>query len=55
MAGTMTSCSPAILATKSILQITHLRYRDFHNGFSRKFFRANGGFGPEYKLLQELH
>ena len=55
MAATMTSCSPAILATKSILQITHLRYRDFRNDFSRKFLRANGGFGSEYKLLQELY
>jgi len=47
MAGTMVSCSTAILAAKSILQILHLWHRDFHKRFCRKILRANRGFDPE--------
>ena len=50
MAGMMTSCSTAILASKSILQILHLWQRDFHIRFCRKILRANECFDPEYKL-----
>jgi len=47
MVDTMTSCSTAILAAKSILQILHLWHRDFHMCFCRKILRVNGGFDPE--------
>ena len=30
MAATMTPCSTAILAAKVMLQILHLKHRDFH-------------------------
>jgi len=50
MAGTMISCSTAILAAKSRLQILHLRHQKFHMRFCRKMLRANGGFDPESKL-----
>jgi len=38
MAATMTSCSTAILATKSILQILHYSSEIFTSVFARKFY-----------------
>jgi len=40
MAGTMTSYSTAVLATKSILQILHIWHRDFHMLLCRENFTS---------------
>jgi len=44
MAATMTTCSTALLAEKSILQVLHLKHKDLHKRFRKKVLRANGGF-----------
>jgi len=54
MAVTITSCSTAILATYSILQIMHLWHPDFYKRFSRKVFQVIGGFDQKKKLGTSL-
>jgi len=44
MAVTMTSCSTAILAAKSILLTLHLKHRDFHKCFERKYYEQMVAF-----------
>jgi len=50
MVATMTPCSTAILAAEVILQILHLKHRDFHRRSCMKVLRENGGFHPKWNL-----
>jgi len=55
MAVTMTTCSTELLTAKSILLISHLQHRDFHERFCKKALRAIGGFHRNYSKNWELY
>jgi len=44
MTVTMTPCSTAILAEKSILQTLHTQHRGFQKRICKKVLRENDGF-----------